>query len=96
MNLTFSQVTKRYNRFASLYNILEWPVEKLLYSRWRKNLLKNVRLLLPCNVIIYEDKGNLFVSSIIPSVAMSMIHNDELAKITSTVDEKSRNVIDSV
>lgn len=43
MNLTLSQVTKKYNRAAALYNILEWPIEKIFYQRWRKDLLKSVR-----------------------------------------------------
>lgn len=34
-------VEKKYNRFSIVYDILEWPVEKLLFSRWRKRIIGN-------------------------------------------------------
>ena len=33
---------------------------------------KDIGLLLPCNVIVYEQEGEVFVSAIVPTVAMSM------------------------
>lgn len=32
-------VEKKYNRFSIVYDMLEWPVEKLLFSRWRKRII---------------------------------------------------------
>lgn len=32
-------VEKKYNRFSIVYDILEWPVEKLLLGRWRKRII---------------------------------------------------------
>jgi len=57
---------------------------------------KEIGLLLPCNVIIYEDEGSVFVSAIVPSVAMSMVENKNLSEIAQTVEEKLKKVIDQV
>lgn len=32
-------VEKKYNRFSIVYDLLEWPVEKLLFGRWRKRII---------------------------------------------------------
>lgn len=57
---------------------------------------KEIGLLLPCNVIVYEDTGSVYVSAIVPSVAMSMVENEDLAPIASEVEDKLKKVIDSL
>jgi uncharacterized protein (DUF302 family) len=57
---------------------------------------KDIGLLLPCNVIVYEDSGQTFVSAIVPTVAMSMVDNEQLLGIAVQVEEKLKKVIDSV
>lgn len=57
---------------------------------------KDVGLMLPCNVIVYEDDGSVFVSAIMPTVAMGMIDNSELGKIATRVEEKLKMVVDGV
>ncbi|MEP7162578.1 MAG: DUF302 domain-containing protein [Candidatus Moraniibacteriota bacterium] len=57
---------------------------------------KKVGLLLPCNVIVYEDEGNIFVSSILPTVAMGMVDDPVLALIAREVEQKLKKVIDSI
>ena len=57
---------------------------------------KEIGLLLPCNVIIYEEDGKVYVSAIIPSVAMGMVNNADLAPIASGIEEKLKRVVDSV
>ncbi len=57
---------------------------------------REVGLLLPCNVIIYRDKGKTFVSSILPTSAMSIINNDKLNAVAVAVEEKLKKVINSV
>jgi len=55
---------------------------------------KEIGLLLPCNVIVYEDHGKVFVSAILPTVAMSMINNKILKNIANQVEEKLKTTID--
>lgn len=57
---------------------------------------KEIGLLLPCNVIVYEDSGKVRVSAIVPSVAMNMVENSELAEISQEVEVKLKKVVDSV
>ncbi len=57
---------------------------------------KEIGLLLPCNVIIYENNDNVYVSAIVPSVAMGMVENPKLADISQEVEEKLKKVIDSL
>ena len=63
-----------------------------------KSLLaeKEIGLFLPCNVIVYEEDGKTIVSTIIPSVQMGMIENEELKNISGEVEERLKKVIDSL
>ena len=57
---------------------------------------KDIGLLMPCNVIVYEDKGEIFVSAILPTVAMSMINNSSFGKIAKQVEEKLKKVVNNI
>ena len=57
---------------------------------------KDIGLLLPCNIIVYEDAGQTFISAIVPTVAMNMVENDKLGGIAVEVEAKLKKVIDSV
>lgn len=57
---------------------------------------REVGLLLPCNVIVYEDGGKVFVSAILPTVAMGMVENQSLADIAKIVEEKLRKVVNNL
>ncbi len=55
---------------------------------------KEIGLLLPCNVIVYETSGKVHVSAVIPSVAMGFIQNQKLASVAAQVEPKLKAVID--
>lgn len=57
---------------------------------------KEVGLLLPCNVIVYEDGGATFVSAILPTVAMNAVGNTLLADLAKEVEEKLKKAIDGI
>ncbi len=57
---------------------------------------KDIGLLLPCNILVYMDKGKTFVSAILPTQAMSVVKNDKLKDIALSVEQKLKNVIDKV
>lgn len=42
-NLNQNKIKKKYDRFSLFYDFLEWPVEMLLFSKWRKKLLKKTK-----------------------------------------------------
>lgn len=57
---------------------------------------KEVGLLLPCNVLAYEDDRKVFVSAILPTIGMSMVESDSLGSIAVEVEEKLKAAIDAV
>ena len=58
---------------------------------------EDIGLLLPCNVIVYENKeGKTIVSAINPKDMLSVIPNTELDEISTQVAEKLSGVIDNV
>ncbi len=57
---------------------------------------KDIGLLLPCNVIVYDAEGKTWVAAILPTRAMSMIENEKLQDIAAQVEAKLKKVIDSV
>ena len=56
---------------------------------------KEIGLLLPCNVLVYEEKGEVYISTIMPTVAMGVADVDGLSEIAHTVEEKLTRVVDS-
>ena len=57
---------------------------------------KDIGLLLPCNVIVYETDGKSHVSAIVPTVAMRMVESPGLENIAVEVEKKLKKVIDSI
>ena len=57
---------------------------------------KDIGLFLPCNVIVYEDGGKVFVSAILPTVAMKVVGNPSLGDLGKMVEEKLIRVVDNV
>jgi len=57
---------------------------------------KEIGLLLPCNVIVYENEGSVHVSAIVPSVAMSMVKNEALTGIAGEVEAKLKAAVDAL
>jgi len=59
-------------------------------------LEKEIGLLLPCNIIIYVDKGLTYVSAINPVEAMSIVGNEELKEVAKEVGEKLKRVVENL
>ena len=58
---------------------------------------EKIGLMLPCNVILEENKdGNIVVSAIDPIASMGAVENENLGKIAQDVQQKLKNVIDSL
>ncbi|MFW0870921.1 MAG: DUF302 domain-containing protein [Patescibacteria group bacterium] len=56
----------------------------------------DIGLLLPCNVVVYERDGAVFVSAIRPQVAMSVVDSNGLESIAQEVESKLIRVIDNL
>lgn len=57
---------------------------------------ENIGLLLPCNVIVYEKGGKTVLSVIRPTVAMQMVDNAKLKKISEEVEGKLKKAFDAI
>lgn len=56
-----------------------------------------IGLLLPCNVIVYENgNGGTTVSAIDPIIAMSFVVNSEVETVAKEIKAKLEHVIDSL
>ena len=54
----------------------------------------DIGLLLPCNVIVYEDdQGNTVVSALNPMVALGVVDNPSLLGVAEQVTERLKRVI---
>ncbi|MGD9676516.1 MAG: DUF302 domain-containing protein [Candidatus Bipolaricaulia bacterium] len=57
---------------------------------------REIGLLLPCNVIVYEDDGRTRVSAIRPTRVMKMVGNEALDGIAREVEAKLQRALDRV
>ena len=85
---------KKLNKDYANYIILGACNPPLAYKALMSE--KDIGLLLPCNIIVYEDGFKVYVSAIVPSVAMGMVENKNLAEIAKEVDEKLKKVVNAV
>ena len=57
---------------------------------------QDLGLMLPCNTIVYEKKGKVFVAAIKPTIQMEKIGNPKLNKVAMQVEKRLKKVIDSI
>lgn len=57
---------------------------------------KEIGLLLPCNIVVFEDNSKVFVSAVLPTVAMGTVGNPALTDIAQKVEGKLKRAIDGV
>lgn len=53
-------------------------------------------LLLPCNVIVRETSGDVFVSVILPSMMTSVMDSEELGDVAKAAESKLLKAVNSV
>lgn len=73
------------------YIILGACNPSLAYQALQEEL--SIGLLLPCNVVVYEQEGRSVVAAIDAAKMLSVIGNPRLEAIASQVNEKLRQVI---
>jgi len=56
----------------------------------------NLGLLLPCNVVVYEDDGKAVVAAIDAKKMLSIVGNPALEEAAGQVNEKLQNAVDKV
>jgi uncharacterized protein (DUF302 family) len=66
----------------------------LAYEALQQDL--NVGLLLPCNVVVYEEAGRTVVAAIDAQRMLSVLDNAALASAAGLVNEKLRRAVDAL
>lgn len=56
----------------------------------------NIGLLLPCNVIVYEKGGKVWVGIMKPSEAMAIVQNEALRELAEAADSKLKRAFDEI
>jgi uncharacterized protein (DUF302 family) len=57
---------------------------------------RDIGLMMPCNVIVYEDRGKTYVSATLPTVTMAVVQNEKLAGTAGQVEARLKKVVDSI
>ncbi|WP_435158470.1 DUF302 domain-containing protein [Haladaptatus sp. DFWS20] len=57
---------------------------------------RDLGTLLPCNVVVYEDDGDVVVSAVDPEMLLGIVDNSELDSIGEDVRERFDRVLDDV
>ena len=76
------------------YVILGACNPSLAYQALQEEL--NLGLLLPCNVIVYEEDGGSVVAAIDAKKMMSVVENEKLESVSEMVNEKLKRAIESI
>ncbi|WP_342766328.1 DUF302 domain-containing protein [Haladaptatus sp. AB643] len=57
---------------------------------------RDLGVLLPCNVVIYNDDGHVVVSAVDPNTLLSVVENPDLDNIAENVRDRFDRVLDEV
>ncbi len=59
-------------------------------------VVKDVGLMMPCNVIVFVDKGQTFVEAAMPTLLLGLVQNNNLKATAEQVEAKLKKVVDSI
>jgi len=57
---------------------------------------RDIGLMMPCNVIVYEKEAKTYIAAIKPTLSMSMVGNEKLREISVQVEDKLKKVVDAI
>lgn len=59
-------------------------------------VIKDVGLMMPCNVVVFTDQGKTFVESALPTVLLNLIQNEKLKSTAEQIEAKLKKAVDNV
>lgn len=94
INVTATLKEKLGVDFGRPYVILGACNPQFAYQALQAEL--DLGLLLPCNVILYEEDGETVIGAVDPQAMMSVVPNEKLQQVAGSVKEKLARAIDNV
>ncbi|MCR4394110.1 MAG: DUF302 domain-containing protein, partial [Dehalococcoidales bacterium] len=58
--------------------------------------VKDAGLMMPCNVIVFTDKGKTFVEAAMPSMLVNLLQNDQLRSTAEKAEAGLKKAVDSI
>jgi len=89
-----ANMKKRLNADYEDYIILGACSPPLAYELFKVS--KDVGLVIPCNVVVFVDKGNTFVEATTPTALINLFQDNRLKPTAEKVEAKLKKVVDSV
>jgi uncharacterized protein (DUF302 family) len=59
-------------------------------------VIKDVGLMMPCNVVVYSDRGRTYISATLPTILLGLIKNDKLKGTADEIEAKMKKAVDCV
>jgi uncharacterized protein (DUF302 family) len=57
---------------------------------------RDVGVMMPCNVVVYEQDGKTYAATTLPTVTMGAVQNVKLAPLADEVETKLKKALDAV
>ena len=57
---------------------------------------RDAGLMMPCNLIVYTEKGKTFIACVTPTALMDLFQNEALKPVAKKIEEKLKKVVDSI
>jgi len=58
--------------------------------------VKDAGLMMPCNVIVFAEKGKTFVEAAMPTVLVNLLQNDQLRSTAEKAEAGLKKAVDSI
>lgn len=59
-------------------------------------VIKDVGMMMPCNLVVYADKGKTFAEAVMPTVLMDLVRDDRLKPIAEQIEAKLKKAVDNI
>ena len=59
-------------------------------------IIKDVGIMMPCNVVVFVDQGKTFIEAVTPTVLMKLIPNEKLKPLAEQIEGKLKKAVDAV
>ncbi len=59
-------------------------------------VIKDVGLMMPCNVVVFTDKGKTFIEAAMPTMLMKFFNDEKLKPVAEQIESKLKKAVDNI